>query len=259
MANLFRQNPLALVLAAVATALVAVIVLEVGLGLWPAASTAETKSVPASDVKMLPPIAAVMAEQAYPETAARPLFTPTRRPAPAAPVAGNMVKGQFTLTGVIAMGDLRIALLKEKSSGKVHRVERGKEVNGMTLSVVEPERVTLAQGGDEESLTLQVQKGPAVAAGGAPGAAASVATGPFAPSRPLGAPGPATAEVKAATPPPPSTPVAPTPTPAANPAQRSAFGPFPNPPTGTPSEATPMTPEELLARRRARRGQQPNQ
>jgi hypothetical protein len=188
-----------------------------------------------------------------------------------------MAKGQYTLQGVIAVGDLRIALLREKTSGKVIRVERGKDVNGATLSVVDPDKVTLAQGGDEEVLTLQVAKAAAAPAGAnaaapaptqpsgmfattpqpgvgpnAPGGPvpAAVGAGPGAPIAPPVAPQPGTA--------PPGAPGA------ANPAQRSGFGPFqgtPSTPSSTtPDAATPMTPEELLARRRARRGQQqPNQ
>jgi len=187
-----------------------------------------------------------------------------------------MVKGQFILTAVLSLRDQQIALLKEKTSGKVHRVERGKEINGMTLTKVDGERVTLAQGGDEEVLSLQVQKsaGPApgpAGAPGAPGAVAPVASGPFGPgpNAPPGAvpvpglvPPQPGAPVPAGIPTPPNPVAQPGANPAAtNPAQRSGFGPFMNQPAATPSDtATPMTPEELLARRRARRGvQQPNQ
>src|SRR5437016_6759250 len=136
----------------------------------------------------------------------------------------------------------------------------------MTLTSVENDKVTLAQGGDEEVLTLQVQKGPAVAAT-APGVPMA---GPFGPAGGTGVPGqpvpgmPTPAQSGGVQPP--GTPVPaqpqiaaqPAAPAAANPAQRSGFGPFQAPPaTGAnTSEATPMTPEELLARRRARRGQQ---
>src|SRR4029079_876041 len=90
---------------------------------------------PPAQTKLVQPLAATNPDQAFAETTARPLFTPTRRPAPAAPVAANvMVKGQYTLQGVIAVGDLRIALLREKTSGRVHRLEKGKELNGVTLA-----------------------------------------------------------------------------------------------------------------------------
>lgn len=269
MGDLFRKNPVVVALAVVAAVLLGVIVVEaaLGVGFWARTPASSAKAASAGETKMLPPAPIVVAEQAYPETAARPLFTPTRRPAPAAPtVAGNMQKGQFILTGVIAVGEQRIALLREKTSGKVHRVERGKEVNGLTLSSVENDKVTLAQGGDHEELTLQVQKGAAAAAPAA--GAVTHAAGPFAPSSPPGAPGvpppgPAPSAAAPVTAPPPPTATPGPPPSQGNPAQR--FGPFVNPPvpqstTGGTSEATPMTPEELLARRRARRGQQqPNQ
>jgi len=267
MANLFRQNPLAFVLSVVAAILVVVIIAEASLGdsLWSGKTAPTTKAPAAADAKLVPPVAVVVPDQAYPETASRPLFTPTRRPAPAAPsVANTMTKGQFTLMGVIAVGNQRTALLREKSGGKVHRVERGKEINGLTLSAVENDQVTLAQGGDQEVLTLQVQKGPAVAAAPSP-----ASSGPFGPAAPLAgqpmaggvppAPGQAAAPVPGR--PGPAQPAIaqpqPNAPPAANPAQRSGFGPFANQPqSGGATEATPMTPEELLARRRARRGQQ---
>jgi hypothetical protein len=272
MAKLLRQNPLALVLAAIAALFAVVIAVEVAFNFWSTAPAPVSKAPPPSEVKLLPPLAAVVPDQAYPETAARPLFTPTRRPAPAAPtVASTMVKGQFILTGIFAVKDQRIALLKEKSSGKVHRVERGKEINGATLSTVDNERVVLTQGGDEEVLTMQVQKGPG------PTAAAAASAGPFAPTGQPGAAGQAPglpAPGAPGTPPQPAQPVpqgtpaqpavtmqpAPAP-PGANPAQRSGFGqPFVSQPATSDTGTTPMTPEELLARRRARRGtQQPNQ
>jgi general secretion pathway protein N len=264
MANFFRQNPLAFLLSVVAAVLLAIIIGEVAVGFWPRSHDEAKKHPAVADVKMLPPVASVVADAAYPESASRPLFTPTRRPAPAAAVAGNMQRGQFLLTGVIAAGDHRVALLKEKTSGKVHRVERGKEVNGMTLSVVEPEKVTLAQGGDEEVLTLQVAKAQAAPAPGQPaqpGAAAPAPSGPFASGPAAGHPGGAAPGAPGPVGAPAATPaVARPPAPVPNPAQRSGFGPFQQAPAGTSSEtATPMTPEELLARRRARRGQQPNQ
>ncbi len=269
MRNLLQRHPLAFALAIVAALLVVVIAVEAGLGmgLWPAETLSGRKPGPAAETKLVPPLAAINPDQAFAETTARPLFTPTRRPAPAAPVAANvMVKGQYTLQGVIATGDLRIALLREKASGRVHRLEKGKELNGITLAAVENDKVTLSQGGDQETLSLTVQKGPAVAAAPAT-APPPPSAGPFGPA-PGTAPAPqpgqpsapgavGTPAVAGGAPPPP----APTP----NPATRSGFGPFAPPPspttpaatTSTPEQASPMTPEELLARRRARRAQQP--
>jgi len=276
MRSLIQRHPVALVLAAIAIFLAAVVVIEAatGLGHWKTPAAAGSKSAPTAEAKLTPPMSMTLAEQAYPETANRPLFTPTRRPAPAAPVAGGaMPKGTLTLQGVIGVGGLQVALLREKSNGKMHRVEKGKEINGMTLAGVDRDRVTLTQGGDSEVLTLVVQKGPTVAAAapgapGAPPAAPAPAAGPFGPATTAAAPTPAgqpSAPGAMGTPAAAGIPPQPAAA-AANPATRSGFGPFnpqaqPQAPAATTGnqQANPMTPEELLARRRARRAQQQGQ
>jgi hypothetical protein len=150
---------------------------------------------------------------------------------------------------VIAVGENRTAMLREKSSGRIHRVERGKEINGITIEKIGATEVTLAMNGERETLAMTVQK----AAG--PGGATAGAAPAAAPQQ-----GPFTAEAPA-TPGSPASPVArgasPDPAAAARP-RGSAYAPA----TGTPGrpnapQATtqPMTPEELLARRRARRNQ----
>lgn len=234
-----KRNPFAAVLALLVAVLAAAIAAEVLLEGRAAPVAASASKRPASaQAKLLPPLAVANAEQDYPETSARPLFIPTRRPAPAAEGAGQQrfQKGQFALQGVISTGSLRIAMLKEKSNGHIHRVEQGKDVNGITVERVEPETVTLVQGGDREVLALAVQKGPQ------PGATAPHATGPFMPA------------------PPEANPAAPTP-PTGLPVPGQPFVPpgvLPGVQPGNPlSRAAPpanqLTPEELLARRRARR------
>jgi hypothetical protein len=270
--DLLRRYPLVSALAILAGVLVLVLALEYASSAAlheKVSGTATSQGVPVQ-TKLLPPIPAVNPEQEYAETGARPLFIPTRRPAPvlAQANAGTMAKGQFILTGVISAGGMKIALLREKASGRVVRVEQGKDVNGITVAQIEPEQVTLAQGGDKEVVPLLVTKGAAPAPTAAVPAAAA---GPFAaPAAPNAAPG----ANPAARPPVVAQPVvaqpAAPPGPAANPG--SLFGPrpggltpgnsyippAPDPTTGTPptSQAAPLTPEELLARRRARRTQQ---
>lgn len=260
----FQRHPLIVTLAVLATILVGVIAIEMGLGaaLRSAGPPAAGKRAAAADAKLLPPLVAVAPEQAYPETTSRPLFLPTRRPAPeaVAAVKSSYVPGQFVLQGVTVAGDTRIAMLREKSSGRMHRVERGKEVNGIRVVEVQRDTVTLGQGGDTEVLSLSVQRPP-----GALPSAAAVQTGPFA--------GPAVPAVAAApAPQPPPVPgQAPPPQPPAGSAMTRQPGMFPspvtpsgplpsaaNPPQAAAREpaAAPMTPEELLARRRSRRNQQ---
>ena len=258
-----KRNPLLGVLAAVSILLAVVIGVEAGFGasLVDAMRPASGKPALPTDAKLLPPMIATAAEQAYPETTARPLFTPTRRPAPelAAAPQNTFQKGQFVLAGVIAVGDNRIAMLREKSNGRIHRVEQGKEVNGIKVTDVQREQVTLAQGGEQEVITMSVQRPT-----GAPPAAAN--QGPFTPQVPPGAPqqpgvlpsgqlapgvagGPFAAPAAAMPPPVPGAPGNPAGAlvPGANPAARA---------TPEAAATTPLSPEELLARRRARRTQQ---
>jgi hypothetical protein len=273
MKEIVKRYPLASALAVLAGLLVLVLALEYASGAslrGKLAGAGSSNAVPVQS-KLLPPIAPVNPEQEYAETAARPLFIPTRRPAPvvAAANVGNMAKGQFILTGVISANGTKIALLREKSSGRVVRVEQGKDVNGITVAQIDPEQVTLAQGGDQEVIPLLVSKGAPAAAAPAMPAAPVAAAGPFAsPAIPVGVPG---ANPAARPPPtvsnPPSEPVAPGP--GVNPnllfgprpggltPGNSYVPPAPDPSTGAQpsSQAAPLTPEEILARRRARRTQ----
>ena len=264
MSALLRRYPLISALVVLTVALVAMLALEIasGAALRDKVAAGSSQHNTPVQTRLLPSIAAVNPEQEYPQTVARPLFTPTRLPAPpAATAAGpsSMQKGQFVLTGVIIANGLKTALLREARSGRVVRVEKGHEVNGITVAEIEPEKVTLTQAGDSEVVALLVHKA-------APGAApapvpAAPATGPFAAPQP-----PVTA------PPPPMAAPAPA-NGANNPAARaqppqpatSGFGPplrvpLPQPQPQTQSDASaaqaPLTPEELLARRRARRAQQ---
>jgi hypothetical protein len=246
--DFLRRNPLILGLVILCSLLAVVIAVEfVTLGA-PQAPPAPGKVVP-SEAKLLPSVAAVSLDTAYPETSARPLWIPTRRPAPVAVVAQpSFQRGQFILQGVTIAGSTRIAMLKEKASGRMHRVELGRDVNGLHVAEVEAERVTLAQGAEREVIELRVQRpGGAPAPGAPPGAPA--------PQPPAPQPNPAAAAVAPrgagpfAAPPPP--PAAPTPAPPV------PGGPVPANPTAgaVPQQQlyVPMTPEELLARRRARR------
>jgi general secretion pathway protein N len=266
MRDLVFRQPLTIALACLAIVLAAVI----GFEFWSAGSRTGLAGGPVKaasvDAKLLPGLTESPAEQAYPETGTRPLFVPTRRPAPPAAAVNAMSKGQYVLQGVTIVGDLRVALLKDKSAGRMYRIEKGGDLNGTKVSSIEPDRVTLQLGDDTEVLELTVQK-----AGAAP--AASAAAPPQPGLGPFGAPGVAAAAAERAAAaaattgggalPPGMPPVgtggpAPMmPRPGAVPMQ-----PMPPPAGAAPSPAPPMagevaTPEDLLARRRAaRRAQQ---
>jgi len=242
MLSLVQRQPLIAVLAIACAGLVAVIGLETGFGsrLAPAIPSGVSKPAVPAEAKLMPALPAANPEQLYPEMAARPLFVPLRRPAPAAEAAPQsaMKRGQYILQGVTIAGGTRIAMLREKSSGRIFRLEKGRELNGITLAEVSPESVTLAQGREQEVLPLLVQK---------PGPASPVVAGPFgagAGGQPL--------------PLPPPNPLATPGHPGFPAPNRSDFGPSPNPGAQPMPQATtvPLSPEELLARRRARRVQQ---
>jgi general secretion pathway protein N len=257
MIELLRRNPLIAALVALCALLAVVVVIELAtIGRSP--GTATPRKVTAGEAKLLPSVATVALNQAYPETAARPLWVPTRRPAPPpAAQQASIPRGQYILQGVTIAGATRIALLREKASGRIHRVELGKDVGGMQVAEVEPEKVTLAQGGEREVLELRVQRPAAPGTPGAPPAATSAATGPFGPVPPPGTPQSAAGSPAA------RAPGTPGPMPTARPSGASPAGatapPVANPsPGAVPQQSTaPMTPEELLARRRARRNPSP--
>jgi hypothetical protein len=252
MIEAFQRQPLIAALALAAAGLAVAVGVETGFGtrIAPAIPAGPSKPAAPFQARLLPPIAPVNLEQAYTEMVARPLFIALRRPAPPAEAsaATAMKHGQYVLQGITIAGDTRIALLREKATGKVHRVEKGHDIDGIKVAEVTPESVTLAQGGEQEVLPLQVIK-----PGAAPGASAQL--GPFGPATAAGAIPPAT--------PVPGAPVPAPGNPAANPTPKllgpEGFIPHEaNPhPTAVPQATTaPLTPEELLARRRARRAQQ---
>lgn len=204
-----------------------------------------------AEAKLLPAFRLAPESQAGAQTLERPLFVPGRRPAPAAASAGSgaIRKGQLILQGTTLVGSLSIAMLKEVSTGVVHRVEKGGEILGMTLAEIAAEQVVLKAGGDTETLALVVAKGSG-------NAVAAVERGPFGSSVSPAPPGTQAGRPAAA-------PGAPSPI-----AGGDSTGPVPtaraipsgamsvSPPIATPGSAA-MTPEEIIARRRAARRPQP--
>jgi general secretion pathway protein N len=149
------------------------------------------------DTKVLPQFALAPLSplgSGYSETVERPLFIPTRRPAP----AGNttqmaMKKGQFRLAGTTVSEQISVAYLFETGTNKTLRVNKGAAVNGITVESVSANRVVLKQGDETEELFLRTSNSPkppppppvaaapgqpgGQAPGQAPGAPANVAQG----------------------------------------------------------------------------------
>lgn len=160
---------------------------------WPHQVRREAPPAPAVQPalpQVLPPF--VLAAAGAAPADARPLFVPTRRPAPPAPpppaAAATMQKGQFVLLGTSVGKTLtEFALLKELSTSRTHRIARGKQINGITLERIETARVVLRQGGDSEELTMKA-RGPSKSAAGPHFAPQTGAFRDVNPSRPAIAP-----------------------------------------------------------------------
>jgi hypothetical protein len=104
-------------------------------------------------------------EKAYAQTLARPLFVPSRLPAPPAPPPPpppppTMKKGQFQLMGTIVTDEVRIAVVREISSGKDRQVVQGFTINGLQLELVEDNRIVFTQYTDREEIRLKIQRSP---------------------------------------------------------------------------------------------------
>lgn len=249
MDGLLKGNPLLVTLGGVALLLAVVVALEARVGMERQRQIGQGTVRPAAafEAKLLPPVAPGDPAQAYPEMAARPLFIPTRRPAPPQVVQQNTFqRGQFVLLGTILVGDNRTAMLREKSTGHIHRVQKGQQVNGISVAEITPEGVTLAQGAESENVPLTVQKAAPPPAGAA--APPQSVFGPAVPGTPgVAPPGPGGQQPGGQQPGAPAHP--------GNPAPGGAAPVNPAAVQVPQATTAPMTPEEILARRRARRAQ----
>lgn len=138
--------------------------LDWGRRIQPSLPVPEPTSAARGDYPVQPEFSLLPLEQGFVETTARPVFVPVRRPppppAPPEPPKPMMQKGQFVLLGALITKDKSIALLREVATGKATRVEQGKEIKGITVSNVLPEKVTLTQYDDSEDLVLKIKSLP---------------------------------------------------------------------------------------------------
>lgn len=141
-------------------ALAGIIGLELDWGRHIHPSLPVPKQIPAArlDYQIQPEYTLFTLEQGFSETTARPMFTPARRQTlPPVQTKSVMQKGQFTLLGALITKDKSIVLLREIATGKATRVEQGKEIRGITVSSVFPEKVILTQYEDTEELVIKIQ------------------------------------------------------------------------------------------------------
>jgi hypothetical protein len=100
----------------------------------------------------------------------RPLFSRSRRPAPAdrsstADVRTSNTGAPFVLSGVIVAGATRVAFLQPRSQPKTLRVLEGETVEGWKIEKILPYRVVIGNGDAREELALQDRIAPAPAPG----------------------------------------------------------------------------------------------
>ncbi len=101
----------------------------------------------------------------YSEIVARPLFSPSRRPAVAPeeePQAGEIVAtpSGFVLTGVMIAVDDRFALLRRRVPPDMAWVSVGQVIDGWLVEAIEPNRVVLQNGSLREELVLEDRARP---------------------------------------------------------------------------------------------------
>ena len=105
-----------------------------------------------SETSAAPPLAPQPIE-ANAATVERPLFTATRRAAPAgmAPAerTAGLILGRYRLTGVIVTPRKRSILLAS-ANNRTQTVVQGEAIDGWTLRSVERDRIVLENGGKQE-------------------------------------------------------------------------------------------------------------
>ena len=96
----------------------------------------------------------------------RPLFTATRRPAPAIepapepaavtaePVDKSLILGRYKLTGVVVTPDLRLVYVTEPNSRRTTTVALGKKLDGWLVSEVEQNVIVLESEGRRKVIKI---------------------------------------------------------------------------------------------------------
>jgi hypothetical protein len=88
----------------------------------------------------------------FAETSERPLFSATRRPAPATPMIG--IDGRYRLQGLVIAGPTRHALIAPVAGGRALELGEGETVEGWIVTRIERDRVVLSSPAGEATLGL---------------------------------------------------------------------------------------------------------
>lgn len=165
-----RQSPMTVLLGAIALWVAGLLVLALA-GLGGRVDVHPTNAAlapPLPEVPAMTDSGSELRKDAVSVVAARPLFLPTRRPAPIAAVAGTGLENRFagSLTSVLMAGEVQLAIFALDGDKQPLRVRLGESVPGtsMRLSALEPRRATLDGPEGQQVLELRVFDGQGGAA-----------------------------------------------------------------------------------------------
>ena len=103
----------------------------------------------------------------FSEIVSRPLFAPSRRPAPpeleASEPAPKVMSLRFVLRGVVIYGAERVAIVQRKDAPEFLRLVEGQVIDGWRVEAIVPDRVVFRhEAGDlmEEVELREVFRGP---------------------------------------------------------------------------------------------------
>ncbi len=157
-----RRRRAPLVLAALAAALGVLIYVESGppaieLPANAAAGSERRAEAPGPDAAgfTMPPL------RSFAEVLARPLFSPTRRPALDAQAASDAQSSGFTLVGIVIAAGERRALIEHGQPPRLERVVEGQELDGWTVDAIQPNAVALRRA--DQHVELKAKDAPSAA------------------------------------------------------------------------------------------------
>lgn len=122
-------------------------------------------------LRAAPPGPEVPPLQNFADVWERPLFSPDRKPIVGPADSGDGTNGNnLDLTGVILLPGLRMALLRDRATGRTLRVREGQSDGGATVIEVKPRSAVVEANGSRMELALKPGPAPADSAGDNPAA-----------------------------------------------------------------------------------------
>lgn len=126
---------------------------------WPVAAPEETSAAAAPHAAQAPRDAiasrfSLPPLQSFSGILERPLFSQSRRPPPQGADDTTGPWSSFVLAGVIISGDSREALVLHGKPQTVVHLREGQDVEGWTVTSIQPDRIVIRSGASEHELKL---------------------------------------------------------------------------------------------------------